>query len=546
MKIALAQTNPVIGAFAHNADTILREIERARQAGCEIVVFPELALCGYPPQDLLVLPSFFSAHNQALVSIANQVKGITCIIGVLERHKTETSRFYNAALVLQEKKILARARKQLFPYHAFFNEMRSSQTVPAEEETCVFRIGDFYCGLTISDDAWWGEGQLSSQPLQDIVIGSIVPDCLINISASAYYYGKLNRRQQVFSTLCRENHLPLVHVNQVGGQDSLVFDGHSMLIDKSGTVQAMAAGFAEDLLIVDTEKKGDTPNPCLLTDSMAQLEHALVLGIGDYLRKSGFGKALLGLSGGIDSALVAVLACRALGPENVLCVTMPSPYTSRQSVEEAEALAQELGCAFEVIPITSLMDSFQATLAPIFAGHPENLAEQNIQARIRGNLLMALSNKFGHMLLAAGNQSEAAMGYCTLYGDTCGGLAVIADLPKTMVYDLARHINREREVIPQGIITRPPSAELKPDQKDQDDLPPYDVLDAVLHAYFAERKTVEAIAEQGLAELPVVQDIIRRVMRNEHKRRQLPPGLMVCTSPLDAGRRYPLTQGFLP
>lgn len=542
MKIALAQINPVIGAFTHNANTILHEIERARQAGCGLVVFPELALCGYPPQDLLALPSFFSAHNQALVTIAKQVEDITCVIGVLERHKTETSCFYNAALVLQEKKILARARKQLFPYHAFFNEMRYFHT---GEETCVFRIGDFYCGLTIGDDTWRNEDQLSSQPLQDIVIGSIVPDCLINISASSYYYGKLNKRQQVFSTICKENHFPLVHVNQVGGQDSLVFDGHSMLIDKNGTVQAMAAGFAEDFLIVDTEKNGDAHLPCVLTDSIAQLEQALVLGIRDYLHKSGFTKALLGLSGGIDSALVAVLACRALGPENVLCVNMPSPYTSRQSKEEAKALALGLGCAFEVIPITPLMDSFQATLDPIFAGLPENLAEQNIQSRIRGNLLMALSNKFGRMLLAAGNQSEAAMGYCTLYGDTCGGLAVIADLSKKMVYALARHINRERKLIPQGIITRPPSAELKPDQKDEDDLPAYDLLDAVIHAYFTERKTAEAIAEQGLAELSVVRDIIRRVVRNEHKRRQLPPGLMVCTSPLDAGRRYPLTQGFL-
>ena len=540
MKIALVQTNPIVGAFDQNLRLILYWIDKAKQAGCDLVVFPELSLCGYPPQDLLERPSFLDAHDRALVDLLNHLDGITCIIGALERRSGPGKPLYNSAFVLEKNQIAFRARKQLLPTYDVFDETRYFE---AGTTSTVFPLKGLHCGLTICEDIWWSRQSYQANPLQDFVDGSLVPDCLINISASPYYHGKLGERQRVFGQLCRQNNFPLIYVNQVGGQDGLVFDGHSLVMDRSGRICAVAAGFREDMLIVDSDA-WDTAEGQMLEDSVAHVEEALVLGVRDYLHKTGFSKAVLGLSGGIDSAVTAVIGCQALGPENVLCVAMPSPYTSQQSIDDARKLAENLGCGFEIIRITEAMDAYCSTLAPLFAGLPEDTTEQNIQARIRGNLLMALSNKFGRLLLSTGNKSEMAVGYCTLYGDMSGGLAVIADVPKGMVYELARLMNQEREVIPERIITRPPTAELKPDQCDQDDLPPYEVLDAVLHAYLEEHKGIEEIAAAGV-DVQLVRDIVRRIKLNEYKRKQAPLGIKVTTKAFGPGRRYPVVQGFL-
>jgi NAD+ synthase (glutamine-hydrolysing) len=540
LKIALVQTNPIIGAFEYNLRHIVDWIGKAKQVGCDLVVFPELTLCGYPPQDLLERASFLDAHDRALADLILGLDGITCIIGVLERRQGPGKKLYNSAFVLERGKIAYRARKRLLPAYDVFDETRYFE--PGTEST-VFPFKGLQCGLTICEDIWWRSEVYKTNPLTDFTLGSIVPDCLINISASPYYHGKLEERQRVFGQLCRQNNLPLLYANQVGGQDGLIFDGHSMAMTPTGTLRGAAAGFAEDMLVVDSDNWEKTGR-ALLEDSVADVEEALVLGVRDYLHKSGFRKAVLGLSGGIDSAVTAVIGCRALGPENVLCVAMPSPYTSQQSIDDARKLAENLGCGFEIISITEAMEAYHAALAPLFDGLAEDATEQNIQARIRGNLLMALSNKFGGILLSTGNKSEMAVGYCTLYGDMSGGLAVLADVPKVMVYALAHLMNCERPLIPERIITRPPTAELKPDQFDQDDLPPYDVLDKVLQAYLEEHKSIDEIAACGV-DAQLVRDIVRRVKMNEYKRKQAPLGIKVTTKAFGPGRRYPVVQGFV-
>ena len=540
MKIALIQTNPIIGAFASNAQALNRWLDKAKQAGCELAVFPELSLCGYPPQDLLERPSFIRAHDQALADFTSNLEGITCVVGALEPRREPGKPLYNSAFVVEKGSRVAWARKQLLPTYDVFDETRYFEP---GSSAAVFSFQDQHFGLTICEDIWWNEQRYAVNPLRDMVVKSVVPDCLINISASPYHYGKIADRLNVFSRLCRENSVPLLYVNQVGGQDSLVFDGHSMVIGCNGKLMQVASGFAEDMLIVETnawEKPAASPG---LTDTIAHVESALVLGVRDYLHKTGFRKAVLGLSGGIDSAVTAVIACKALGPENVLCVAMPSPYTSQHSVDDARQLARNLGCGFELISIAEAMQVYQSTLGPYFTGLAEDATEQNIQARIRGNILMAFSNKFGRLLLSTGNKSEMAVGYCTLYGDMSGGLAVIADVPKTMVYELALHINQIQPIIPERIITRPPTAELKPDQCDQDDLPPYPVLDAVLHAYLEEHQSIEAIAAQGV-DPALVRDIVRRIRINEYKRKQAPLGIKVTTKAFGSGRRYPVVHGF--
>lgn len=541
MKIALVQTNPTVGAFDRNLRGILHWIDKAKQARCDLVVFPELSLCGYPPQDLLERTPFLDAHDRALVELIKQLDGITCIIGVLERRDGPGKPLYNSAYVLEKRKIAFRARKQLLPAYDVFDETRYFE---AGTTSTVFPLLGMHIGLTVCEDIWWSRQSYQANPLRDLAVGPVVPDCLINISASPYYYGKLRVRQQIFGKLCRENNLPLLYVNQVGGQDSLVFDGHSLVINNSGELCGAAAGFVEDMLVVDSDNWEVESGTRTLDDAIVDVEEALVLGVRDYLHKTGFRKAVLGLSGGIDSAVTAVIGCRALGPENVLCVAMPSPYTSQNSIDDARALAENLGCDFELIEISQIMKAYQVALAPLLTGLPEDATEQNIQARIRGNLLMALSNKFGRLLLSTGNKSEMAVGYCTLYGDMSGGLAVIADVPKTMVYELARLMNGGQVVIPARIITRPPTAELKPDQCDQDDLPPYEVLDAVLQAYLEEHKGIEEIAAAGV-DVQLVRDIVRRIKLNEYKRKQAPLGIKVTTKAFGPGRRYPVVQGFL-
>ena len=541
MRIALAQINPVIGDFVHNQARIIGRIREAEKAGCALVVFPELTLCGYPPQDLLERPSFLQAHDQALHAITSQVGDIGVVLGALESCQAPGKALYNSALLIHKGRIIHQERKQLLPTYDVFDESRYFEPGGASRP---FLFKGVSLGLTVCEDIWHKPLQYAINPVAGLVKEENSLDILINISASPYYHGKLAERRELFYDLCRNNVVPLLYVNQVGAQDSLVFDGHSMAVNKYGYPCVAAGGFKEDIVFVESE---DLQRECSKFeypgDSIAQVEKALVLGLRDYLHKIGFTRGIIGLSGGIDSAVTAVLAARALGPENVLCVALPSPYTASMSIDDAKELAGNLGCGFEIIPIFPAMESYQAMLGPFFKGLDEDVTEQNIQARIRGNVLMALSNKFGNMLLSTGNKSEMAVGYCTLYGDMSGGLAVLADVPKVMVYELAALMNRKNEIIPDRIITRPPTAELKPDQCDQDDLPAYEVLDPILEAYLEDHLGVDAIVERGF-DRQIVLDIIRRVVINEHKRKQAPLGLKVTSKAFGYGRRYPVVHRF--
>jgi NAD+ synthase (glutamine-hydrolysing) len=541
MKIALIQTNPVIGDFPANSAKILHWTGQARKKGCRLAIFPELSLCGYPPQDLLERGDFIAAHENALHALLPQLSGIGVILGVIEPRSGSGKPLYNSAVLIDKGTERARARKQLLPAYDVFDETRYFE--PGSAST-VAVLDDLRLGLTVCEDIWYEDGSYARDPVEGLFVhGGPGPDLLVNISASPFHHGKLNERRKILSSLCRHHRLPLVYVNQVGGQDSLIFDGHSMIISPEGNHCAGAVGFEEDMVVVDTAGFRSTGYHDPPQDSIDTVLNALVLGVRDYMHKTGFRKAVLGSSGGIDSAVTAVIACMALGAENVLTVALPSPYTSQASTGDARRLAANLGCGFESLPIARAMQAYRETLAPLFAGLEEDVTEQNIQARIRGNLLMALSNKFGHLLLSTGNKSEMAVGYCTLYGDMSGGLAVLADVPKQMVYALARAVNRDREIIPERIISRPPTAELKPGQLDLDDLPSYDVLDAILQAYLEEQLSAGEIEARGFAR-PVVEDIIKRVKLNEYKRRQAAVGLRVTTKAFGPGRRYPIVQNF--
>ena len=540
MKIALVQTNPVIGDFAENSKRILTALDQARDAGCDLAVFPELSLCGYPPRDLLERPAFLDAHDQALQKLIGRIHGIGCVLGVLERRTGPGRPLYNAAFLINEGRVCYRARKQLLPAYDVFDECRYFEP-GSPEPPFVFkgkRLGLFVC-----EDIWQDRRRYQVAPVTTLFEKDMAPDILINISASPYYHGKIGERLTRFGRLCRQHQVGLVYVNQVGGQDELIFDGHSLVLDQRGELCAACRGFGEDMLVVDTDSLPRLEEELIPRDCIDQVCEALVLGLRDYCAKTGFKKALLGLSGGIDSAVTAVVACRALGPENVLCLAMPSPYTARMSIDDAGLLANNLGSGFEMLPIEPAMDAFSSILAPLFAGLPEDVTEQNLQARIRGTLLMAVSNKFGHLLLSTGNKSEMAVGYCTLYGDMNGGLAVLADVPKIMVYELARYLNQDGIIIPERIITRPPSAELKADQTDQDDLPPYEILDALLKGYLEDGLGVRELVDLGFAE-SLVRDVISRIKRNEYKRRQAPIGLKVTSKAFGQGRRYPVAQRF--
>ena len=541
MKIGLAQINPVIGDFDFNLCRITEVMQAAERAGCSLVIFPELTLCGYPPQDLLERPSFINDHDRVLDVLLHRVTDMAVVLGALEQRQGPGKPLYNSALFLHQGKVIQRARKQLLPTYDVFDESRYFE--PGGPGT-TFSFHGLTLGMSVCEDIWHESMQYSVDPVVSLLRENKELDILINISASPYYHGKLYARNQLFSSLCRRHALPLLYVNQAGGQDSLVFDGHSMALNRRGEICAKAAGFSEDLLLIDsTELLQECSGVTLPEDSISQIRDALVLGLRDYLHKTGFKQAVLGLSGGIDSAVTAVLAALALGPENLLCVALPSPYTSQISVDDARSLAENLGCGFENIPIAGVMEAYHDALQPFFKGLAEDVTEQNIQARIRGNLLMALSNKFGSMLLSTGNKSEMAVGYCTLYGDMSGGLAVLADVPKVMVYELARLMNREGEIIPGRIISRPPTAELKPDQCDEDDLPSYEILDPILTAYLEEHLGIEEIAARGF-DRQVVEDIVRRIRINEHKRKQAPLGIKVTSKAFGHGRRYPIVQGF--
>lgn len=540
MKIALVQTNPVIGDFANNSAAVLRWAGEARDAGCRLAVFPELTLCGYPPQDLLERADFVAAHERHLRTLIEKIAGIGIIIGAIEPRNGIGKPLYNSALLIDDGRVLARAGKQLLPTYDVFDETRYFEP---GSESVVAALDGLRLGLTVCEDIWFEGKSYTVNPVRNMVDAGGKPDILVNISASPYHHGKITQRNTVFSALCRRFNLPLLYANQVGGQDSLIFDGHSMALDRTGAITAAAPGFREAMLLVDTSEQREAGRLQLPEDSIAAVLEALTLGVRDYLCKTGFKTALVGLSGGIDSAVTAAVACRALGAENVLTVSLPSPYTSQASIDDARTLADNLNCGFERISIAGALEAYRETLSPLFLGLSEDVTEQNIQARIRGNLLMALSNKFGHLLLSTGNKSEMAVGYCTLYGDMSGGLAVLADVPKQMVYALARWLNRDSGIIPERIITRPPTAELKPDQLDQDDLPPYEILDPILQAYLEEHASIEDICRQGF-ERRIVEDIVRRIWINEYKRRQAPTGLKVTTKAFGQGRRFPIVHNF--
>ena len=563
MRIALVQTNPIIGDFDSNLAAILARAQEARQAGCELAIFSELVLCGYPPQDLLQRPAFLARHDRALAALteASRRLGIGLLCGCLSRSTAEAGKALLNSAILIENGEPRLTHKRLLPTYDVFDESRYFEPGPGSTPI-VFR--GLRLGVTICEDLfndpslcnrlfegpsgeWHSPRHLyRADPLADLLrCPDGPPDLLVNLAASPFHLGKPEARQAYFSTLCARHRIPLLYVNQVGGQDSLIFDGHSLAVDASGNIAARARGFGEDLIVIDTAAwpppSGHATRP--EDEDVAQLFAALVLGTQDYVRKCGFSKVLLGLSGGVDSALTCAIAVEALGSANVLGVALPSPYTSPESIEDAGRLAANLGIRLETIPIHHVLAAQLDTLQPLFAGRAPDVTEQNIQARIRGNLLMALANKFGRLLLTTGNKSEMAVGYCTLYGDMSGGLAVIADVPKMKVYALCHHLNRNREVIPARTILRAPTAELAPNQKDEDDLPPYRDLDAILEAYLEEHLDAAAIVARGFP-AAMVSDVVRRIMANEHKRKQAPLGLRVTSKAFGLGRRYPITHRF--
>lgn len=546
MKIALIQLNPVVGDFRNNCAKIVDYACRAVEAGCGLAVFPELAVSGYPPLDLLERDSFIRDHEAAVTDLIEALPPIYVMLGCFERRAAATGKpLYNSVLVVKDKEVLHKTRKQLLPEYDVFDENRYFE--PGQPGD-VFSCEELSVAVTVCEDIWHYEVEdYQSRPLQHLFERSGTRDksidLVINISASPFHRGKTATRAKIFQSLTSQYQTPFIYVNQVGGQDSLLFDGASLALDGAGKVIARAKDFEEDLVVVDTDNWRGEIRSDLAGEEVALIHDALVMGVRDYVYKSGFSKAVIGLSGGIDSALTAVLAVRALGPQQVLGVALPSPYSSQESLEDAEALAQGCGCRFEVLPIADLFDGFKETLGNVFAGYGEDVTEQNIQARIRGNLLMALSNKFNHLLLTTGNKSEMAVGYCTLYGDMSGGLAVIADVPKQLVYELARFINRNGAVIPSRILEKPPSAELKPDQRDQDDLPPYELLDQILELYLEEGCGRDEIIRRGF-EPEVVDDIVRRIRINEYKRKQAPMGLKITSKAFGFGRRLPNVQNY--
>jgi NAD+ synthetase len=544
MKIALAQFNPTVGDFDGNSARILEIAREAKSRGADLAVFSELCVCGYPPQDLLERPAFIERNHTQLSKLAKCIP-MPSIVGYVGKAQDNTGKpVANTAALIADGRIIFEQRKMLLPTYDVFDESRYFQ--PAHSQS-IIPLGAEQLGITICEDSWndknfWAQRLYERDPVAELVgQGSSV---LLNISASPYTIDKRGFRLDMLRALARQHHVPVVYVNQVGGNDSLVFDGSSVAIAPDGTIVARAHSFQDDLVLFDTETlAGDIRHET--SDELEAAYKALVCGTRDYVRKCGFSKVVVGLSGGVDSALVVAVAVDAVGAENVLGVGMPGPYSSEGSLRDARKIAENLGVEFIVLPITGVFDEYLQVLSPAFDGRPVDATEENIQARIRGNLLMALSNKFGSLVLSTGNKSEIAVGYCTLYGDMAGGLAVISDVPKTMVYELAKLRNREREVIPVETLTKPPSAELRPNQRDSDSLPPYDVLDRILKAYVEDIKDPEEIASHFGYSIELVRSITRRVDQNEYKRNQAAPGLKITSKAFSVGRRFPLANRFV-
>ncbi|HVA71916.1 MAG TPA: NAD+ synthase [Candidatus Limnocylindrales bacterium] len=553
MKIALAQFNPTVGDFAGNAARMLEMASEAKSRGAHLAVFSELCLCGYPPQDLVERPSFLETNLKELKRLAARMP-MPAIVGYVGKAQDATGKpAANCAALLADGNVAFEQRKMLLPTYDVFDESRYFQ--PARSQS-NFVFDKQQLGITICEDGWndkmfWAQRLYDRDPVAELVgKGTTV---LINISASPYNLDKRSLRMDILQALARHHKVPVVYVNQVGGNDSLVFDGSSLAFNADGRLAAQAHSFQEDIVFFDVSAgAGDIRSQP--KDELEAAYDALVCGTRDYVYKCGFRQVVIGLSGGVDSAVVAAIAVAAVGPQNVLGVSMPGPYSSEGSLRDAKQLAKNLGVQHLVLSISDVFRSYRQTLASVFGERKDDanreqkneVWEENIQARARGNLLMALSNKFGSMVLSTGNKSEMAVGYCTLYGDMAGGLAVISDVPKVMVYELARLVNREREVIPEATLTKPPSAELRPNQTDQDSLPPYDVLDRILKAYVEDLRSPEEISSHYGFALELVRDVARLVDRSEYKRKQAPPGLKITSKAFSVGRRFPLANKFLP
>ncbi|MDO8461561.1 MAG: NAD+ synthase [Deltaproteobacteria bacterium] len=560
MKIALAQINTTVADFEGNSQKILQMAERAAKLGADLVVYPELTLCGYPPRDLVEIPSFIRKAAKVLDKIAKEAPpSVGLLVGtVAENTKGGGKPAFNRAVLLCNGKIQGTYDKSLVPNYDVFEEGRYFEPgVPNRITTFKGKkIGISICEDIWNDKLFWTKRLYKTDPIEEQV--ALGAELLINISASPYAMEKEKRRHEMLQAIAIKHGVPIAYVNLVGANDELVFDGLSLVLDDKGRAVAVGKQFEEDLLFYDLSKKGEEKPIPDETNDVATASRALVVGVHDYVKKCGFKKVVLGLSGGIDSSLVATIAVEALGAENVVGVLMPSPYTSRESIEDASQLAKNLGIESMTIPITEIFESYKMILntdvvGAALRGRPnqegnhiglplqDDATFENIQARIRGNILMALSNRYGYLVLSTGNKSELGVGYCTLYGDMSGGLAVISDLPKTVVYPVARHFNQKRVVIPERVFTKAPTAELRPNQKDQDSLPPYETLDLILKNYIEEHKGEEEIVKLGF-DKKLVADLLRRVDRNEYKRRQAAPGIKITAKAFGMGRRFPIAR----
>jgi NAD+ synthase (glutamine-hydrolysing) len=572
LRIGLCQINTTVGDIERNTKKILGYIAKGRKMGTDLLAFPEMAVTGYPPEDLLLMPKFIEANLRAIKTIAKATSSITAVVGFVNKDGD----IFNSAALLHDGKLIDVYSKIYLPNYGVFDEDRYFQ---AGKENFIFNLKSTPIGLSICEDLWYPGDPIRTQTLYG---GA---ELIVNISSSPYHAGKLAFREKMISTRASDNAAIVAYCNMVGGQDELVFDGGSLIIDQRGELIVRGKQFEEDLVLADLdmeavfrlrlhdprirrervseEEKGlrkiELPDQTRLNrkrpsipkreskplDRLSEIYTALVLGTGDYIRKNGFQTILIGLSGGIDSALTAAIAVDALGKKGVVGVTMPSQYSSKGSVEDSELLAKNLGIHLIKIPITEIFQAYLKTLSPSFKGLKLNVTEENIQARIRGNILMALSNKFGWLVLTTGNKSEMSVGYCTLYGDMAGGYAVLKDVPKTLVYELTKFRNKKegKDIIPKRVFIKPPSAELKPNQKDEDSLPPYPVLDPILQAYVEEDKGLEDIAKMGFKER-MIKEVINMVDRNEYKRRQSPPGVKITHRALGKDRRLPVTNKY--
>lgn len=554
MKIAIAQLNPTIGDIKNNLKQIKETVNIAEKKGAKLILTPELSLCGYPPKDLLLNKNFLGQMKKELEQFAQEINPqISVLIGIAvineNAEKEGKKTLYNSSALIRNGKIETFFHKRLLPTYDVFEEDRYFS---AGNEANYFYLDDVKIGVTICEDLWnqedfWGKKNYTTNPLKDLV--NLDVDLIVNLSASPYVVQKQQIREKMLIYLSKQYKKSLIYVNQVGGNDDLIFDGNSFVIDKKGNIINKAKNFQQDLIYVDYCQKNQdliSENKINLVNIKKEEEiyQALVLGVKDYAKKCGFKQAIIGLSGGIDSALVATIAVSALGKDNVLGVLMPSPYSSAHSITDAEQLVNNLGIKSEKLPIQEVMKSYDSTLHPLFKNTEFGIPEENLQSRIRGTLLMAIANKFGYLLLSTGNKSEMAVGYCTLYGDMNGGLAVIADLPKTQVFSLCHWLNQEKEIIPHNILTKPPSAELKPDQKDQDSLPPYEILDDILERYINHHQSVTEIENSG-HDLETINKVIKLVVRAEFKRKQAPPGLKITDRAFGTGWKMPIASRWI-